>query len=390
MNKFTVTPLLILLLLTSFFNAEAQISILQKTIDKIQGCKSISYSAVEKGGSPFSDEFFTTTSQINFATQADKTLQPLYNINFVTTSDKGFNYATHNIFNGTDLLNIGLTGKTYRLKKNYTDGNIDNSSVYRLAADLKGYIKSKKHAITQAKDSTINGIACYHIAIKTIDSAGKAKESYNHIDVFVSQKTFLPAYWKSDQKGLLKKSGLPIGTFKLQWEVTATKYKLNAVAPGTFALKIPAGITEEKPPLALLQKGVPAPNWKLTGTDGKTLSLADLKGKVTLLDITSTSCPACMLSVAPLNNLHAKYQGTDVAVVSINLDDKRDAIIKFKDRYKVTYPVYVNGNTIKAAYHVSAIPVFYIINKQGVVSEAYEGFFENFEQQMTTKIDSLR
>ncbi|SDE15348.1 Peroxiredoxin [Mucilaginibacter pineti] len=390
MNKFNLTPLLILLLLACFFNAQAQISILQKTIDKIQGCKSISYNAVEKGGSPFSDEFFTITSQISFASQANKALQQLYNISFVTTSDKGFNYATHNIFNGTDLLNISLTDKTYRLKKNYTDGNIDNSSVYRLAADLKGYLKNTKHAITQAKDSTVNGIACYHIAIKSIDSAGKAKDSYNNLDVFISQKTFLPAYWKSDQKGVLEKGGMPIGTFKIQWEVTATKYKLNSVTPGTFALNIPAGITEEKPPLALLKKGAPAPNWKLTGTDGKTLSLADLKGKVTLLDITSTGCAACMLSVAPLNNLHAKYKGTDVAVVSINLDDKREDIIKFKDRNKVTYPVYVNGNTIKAAYHVSAIPVFYIINKEGVVSEAYEGFFENFEQQMTVKIDSLR
>jgi thiol-disulfide isomerase/thioredoxin len=120
------------------------------------------------------------------------------------------------------------------------------------------------------------------------------------------------------------------------------------------------------------------------------MSMAALRGKVILLDITAIGCAACVLSVPPLNKLHEKYKGTDVAIVSINLSDTRDAIVKFREKNHVDYPVCVNGKTIKLAYHISAIPTFYVINKQGIISEAYDGFFENFEQEVSSKIEGLR
>lgn len=362
---------------------------LQKMINKIEACKSISYDALSKSSNPFSDATYTEVSQISYAVQNTKTKMPLYNISLNSTDNNNISYATHNIYNGKDLLNIDLTDKTYVLKKDYKESTYSEASVYDLVKSLKDEIKNKQFTIIQLKDSAINRTTCYHIWIRTVDSVAEKTNSYIHRDLLIGKKSYLPVYYKTNQQGVAEKGGMVIGTIKMYSMVYFIKYKLNKVFPSTFALKIPAGFKEERPPLPLLAKGTLAPNWSLTATDGKTISMASLRGKVTLLDITAIGCAACVLSVPPLNKLHEKYKG-DVAIVSINLSDTRDAIVKFREKNHVDYPVYVNGNAIKIAYHVGPIPTFYIINKQGIISEAYDGFFENFEQEVSSKIEALR
>lgn len=388
MNKYNLTPLLILFLVSIIFSANAQEQLLKKTFDKISACKSISYEAKTTSSGFFSDDIFTIDAKASYTRSNNSVL--LYNVYSQTKSDKGFNNINHDIYNGTDLLLLVYTDTTYRIKKNYTEPYFADYSVINLADQLSKDLKTGNYAVSQLKDSTVNNTICYHILIKTIDSIAKKTNSYNNTDLLISKADYLPAYWRVNQQGVAEKGRMKIGTIKMFSSTYASNYRLNNIAADAFALKIPAGFKEEKPKLPPLSKGIAAPTWQLTATNGKTLSLADLKGKVTLLDITSTSCPACMLSIPPLNRLDEKYKGTDVAIVSINLDETKEAVSKFITRNKVTYPVYLNGNSIKAAYHVSFIPTFYIVDKQGVISEAYEGFSEDFEQDVTKKIDALR
>ena len=47
------------------------------------------------------------------------------------------------------------------------------------------------------------------------------------------------------------------------------------------------------PPTSRLQPGHPAPDFAFPGLDGKTVRLADYKGKVVFLNIWATWCPPC-------------------------------------------------------------------------------------------------
>jgi hypothetical protein len=243
MKIFRPMPLLILFLISGVLTAEAQIQVLQKMINKIAACKSISYNALSKSNSLFSGATYTDISHISYAAQNDKTKPALYNITLTSKDNSNISYTTRDIYNGKDLLNISLTDKTYRLKKNYNEPTYNEVSVYDLVRNLKDCLKNKQFTITQLKDSTVNQRACYYIRIRTVDSVAEKTNSYTHHDLLIGEKSYLPVYYKTSQQGVAEKGGMVIGTIKTYSIVYFTQYKLNTVLPSAFTLRIPVGIT---------------------------------------------------------------------------------------------------------------------------------------------------
>ena len=59
-------------------------------------------------------------------------------------------------------------------------------------------------------------------------------------------------------------------------------------------------------------------NWK--NADGKTLSLANFKGKIVLLNFWATWCLPCIRELPSIERLQTKFSKNDFAVVAISLD----------------------------------------------------------------------
>jgi thiol peroxidase len=71
---------------------------------------------------------------------------------------------------------------------------------------------------------------------------------------------------------------------------------------------------------ALPAAGAPAPDFKLTGTDLKDVSLADYKGKKKILNIVpSLDTPTCATSTRKFNESGGKLANTVVLVISADL-----------------------------------------------------------------------
>jgi len=62
------------------------------------------------------------------------------------------------------------------------------------------------------------------------------------------------------------------------------------------------------------------PDLKFTNAEGKPVTLADFRGKVTLLNLWATWCVPCRKEMPALDALEGKLGGTDFAVLAINLD----------------------------------------------------------------------
>ena len=67
--------------------------------------------------------------------------------------------------------------------------------------------------------------------------------------------------------------------------------------------------------------GKPAPDIEGKDVDGKPVRLADLKGKVVLVDFWATWCPPCVASFPTLRQLAREYKDRGFAILGVNLDD---------------------------------------------------------------------
>jgi thiol-disulfide isomerase/thioredoxin len=64
------------------------------------------------------------------------------------------------------------------------------------------------------------------------------------------------------------------------------------------------------------------PNLSFQGPDGKPMSLADLKGRMVLLNLWATWCAPCRKEMPALDKLQADLGGADFEVVTVNIDQR--------------------------------------------------------------------
>lgn len=110
---------------------------------------------------------------------------------------------------------------------------------------------------------------------------------------------------------------------------------------------------------------------KFTALDGSEVDLAQMKGKVVLVDFWATWCGPCMQEVPNVVASYKKYQEQGFAIVGISLDQDKDAVLKVTKEEGMTWPQYFDGkgwkNDIAARYGISSIPQMWLVNKQGLL-----------------------
>lgn len=368
-------------------NLQAQVKVLNRFIQKVNTYKNLSYTAITNNTSPFGDSADTV--------QAFQVINSVHGLQFEfkTNHDQDF-------FDGIKLLHLDYTNKFFFTKDNYKWANSAYNSIpiFMLVDIIKQTLKAPQK-IKSLPDTTINKIACFHVRIIKNDSLVRNKRSYNMIDVYLNKITSLPAYVVHDQQGYISKGGISSDdVYRLTERSGYLKYKFNQKKKIDLELvKMPANfITMEaynnkssNNPLPLLSTGSKAPEWKLQDTKGNSYSSNNIKNKVILIDFFGNYCAPCIMSLPAINRLHERYKDADVEIVSIDLDNGKEAL-KFATKYNIKYPVYVNGKAVANDFHVSGIPAFYLIDKQGIVVTTYDGYSEDLEKNLITQIDKLK
>ena len=69
----------------------------------------------------------------------------------------------------------------------------------------------------------------------------------------------------------------------------------------------------------------PAPDYTFYDSAGKAMKIADLKGKVVVMNIWATWCAPCVAEMPTLAKLQATYASKDVEVVAVSIDSETSA-----------------------------------------------------------------
>jgi peroxiredoxin len=112
----------------------------------------------------------------------------------------------------------------------------------------------------------------------------------------------------------------------------------------------------------------PAPPFTAPALDGTTsVSLADLRGRVVLLDFWATWCGPCTTQYPHLNQWHQQYADKGLQIVALS-DEEPDLVREYVAQVGLGYPIALDpGERIRAAYLVPGIPTTVIIDKAGIV-----------------------
>lgn len=132
-------------------------------------------------------------------------------------------------------------------------------------------------------------------------------------------------------------------------------------APALPLAERPFSLTPHASPRSL-------PEVKFQDGSGASMSLADFRGRVVLLNLWATWCAPCRLEMPTLDRLQAKLGSADFQVVALSIDrDGAPVVRRFFDETGVrSLSIYVDPSMeVQSALGAVGIPTTLLVDRQG-------------------------
>ncbi|MCC7416079.1 MAG: TlpA family protein disulfide reductase [Acidobacteria bacterium] len=143
----------------------------------------------------------------------------------------------------------------------------------------------------------------------------------------------------------------------------------SAAADAALA-EMPAG---DPVTLQFFRNPQPVAAFDLATIDGGTLSSADWRGTVTLVNFWATWCGPCRAEIPDLIRLQKKY-AKHLRVIGISEDETPDVVKTFIDEQGMNYPVAMATDQTRAAFPgIAALPTSYLIDREGRIVQKHVG-----------------
>ena len=120
------------------------------------------------------------------------------------------------------------------------------------------------------------------------------------------------------------------------------------------------------------------------------IRLADLRGKVVLVDFWATWCPPCRASIPSIAGLYHKNHDRGFEVMGVSLDDRDSTITAFAREHSVPYPVGRPASMDSVTeFGAESIPTMVLVDRQGRIRWKQAGFSDETEKELSKQIATL-
>lgn len=136
-----------------------------------------------------------------------------------------------------------------------------------------------------------------------------------------------------------------------------------------------------------LQSGM-APDFSLTGFDGREVTLSELRGQVVVVNFWASWCQPCRQEAAYLENTWRKYKDQGVVFIGVDYVDTEKEALAYIEEFDITY---LNGpdlqTRISQAYNIQGVPETFFVAKNGELRGMHIGPL--IPPQLDEKIEEL-
>jgi thiol-disulfide isomerase/thioredoxin len=119
------------------------------------------------------------------------------------------------------------------------------------------------------------------------------------------------------------------------------------------------------------------PDFSVKDLQGRSLSSADLRGKVVIIDFWATWCEPCKKEMPGYQKLMDRYGVNRLAVVGLKFDIMKDTEdpVQFANRIGVRYPLAIATDELKRKFGgIEGLPTTMLYDRDGILRKKVIGF----------------